>query len=93
MRVWHEGAEGLAAAPGAVRTIRAGRSRRLGQTSHVFASRSGVTKGILASFICNPHFGKSYAVNLNNAHEDLQDLVERVTIELELISVAKELDR
>ncbi len=63
------------------------------QGSPVCASRSGVAKAILASFSGHPHFGKSYAVNLNNAHEDLQDLVERVTIELELISVAKELDR
>lgn len=52
-----------------------------------------VTKTILASFIGNPHFGKSYAVNLNHAHEELQDLVERITIELELINVAKELER
>jgi hypothetical protein len=26
-------------------------------------------KTILASFIGNPHFDKSYAVNLNQAHE------------------------
>jgi hypothetical protein len=51
-----------------------------------------VTKTILASFIGNPHFGKSYAVNLNHAHEELQDLVERITIEMELINVARELD-
>ena len=52
-----------------------------------------VTKTILASFIGNPHYGKSYAVNLNHAHGELQDLVERIiTIELELINVAKELD-
>jgi len=37
--------------------------------------------------------GKSYAVNLNHAHEELRDLVERVTIELELMNVAKELER
>ncbi|MEJ6405107.1 hypothetical protein [Yoonia sp. 2307UL14-13] len=47
---------------------------------------------ILARFIGNPHLGKSYAVNLNHAHEEPQDLVERVTIELELINFAKELD-
>jgi hypothetical protein len=51
-----------------------------------------VTKTILASFIGNPHYGKSYAVNLNHAYEELQDLTERITIELELINVAKELD-
>ncbi|EEE35083.1 hypothetical protein RKLH11_4255 [Rhodobacteraceae bacterium KLH11] len=43
---------------------------------------------IIATFICNPHFGKSYAINLNHAHEELQDLIERVTIELELLNVA-----
>ena len=52
-----------------------------------------VAKTTLASFIGNPHFGKSYAVNLNHAHEELQNLVERVTIELELMNVAKELER
>jgi len=36
--------------------------------------------------------GKSYAVNLNHAHEELQDLVERAAIELELMNVVKELD-
>ena len=44
------------------------------------------------SLIGNPHLDKSYAVNLNDAHEELQDLVERVAIELELMNVAKELD-
>jgi len=43
--------------------------------------------------IGNPYLGKSYAVNLHHAHEELQDLVERVTIELELMNVAKELER
>ena len=51
-----------------------------------------VTKTILASFIGNPHFGKSYAVNLYHAHEELKDLVERITIELELLNVTQELD-
>jgi hypothetical protein len=47
-----------------------------------------VTKTILASFIGNPHFGKSYAVNLNHAHEELQDLDQHAMIELELMKVA-----
>jgi hypothetical protein len=29
-----------------------------------------------AGFSGNPHFDKIYAVNLNHAHEDLQDLIE-----------------
>ena len=48
---------------------------------------------LLTDTIGNPCFGKSYAVNLNDAHDQLQDLVERITIELELINVAKELER
>ena len=52
-----------------------------------------VTKTILASFIGNPHFGKSYAATLNHAHEELQDLLERIIIELELMNVARELER
>ena len=40
--------------------------------------------------LSNPHFGKSYAVNLNHAHEELQDLIERVTIELELQNMVQE---
>ena len=52
-----------------------------------------VTETILASFIGDPHYGKSYAVNFNHAHEELQNLVERVTIQLELINVALELER
>ena len=62
-------------------------------SSTVLETLLSVTKTILASFIGNPHFGKSYAVNLNHAHEELQDLVERITIELELMNVAKELER
>lgn len=48
-------------------------------------------KSDISSFISNPHYGKSYFVNLNYAHEELQDLIERVTIELELMNVAREL--
>jgi hypothetical protein len=50
---------------------------------------------ILAGFRGNPHFDKTYAVNINHAHEELQDLVERVTIELklELTNVARESER
>jgi hypothetical protein len=62
-------------------------------SSTVLETLLSVTKTILASFIGNPHYGKSYAVNLNHAYEELQDLVERITIELELINVAKELQR
>jgi len=36
--------------------------------------------------------GKSYAVNLNDAHDELKDLVERVEIKPELMNVARELE-
>jgi hypothetical protein len=48
---------------------------------------------ILASLSGNPHFGKSYAANLDHAHEELHGLIEHVTIELELMNVAKESER
>lgn len=51
------------------------------------------TKTIPANFIGNPLLGKSYAVNLNHAYKELRDLVERITIELELMNMAKELER
>ena len=50
-----------------------------------------VTKNILATFLGNPHFGKSYAVNLNQAHEQLEALVHRLSIELELGTVVESL--
>ena len=62
-------------------------------SASVLENLLSVTKTILATFIGNPHYGKSFAVNLNHAHEELQGLVERVTIELELMNVAKELER
>lgn len=63
------------------------RNRRPSVT--VLETLLAVTKTILASFIGNPHFGKSYSVNLNHAHEELQDLVERITIELELMNAVQ----
>jgi len=43
--------------------------------------------------IGNSYLGKSCAVNLNHAHEELQDLVERVAIELNLMNVAKKFEQ
>ncbi len=67
-------------------------SRNRQPSCRVLETLLTVTKTILASFIGNPHFGKSYAVNLNHAHEELQDLVERITIELELRDVVEKID-
>ncbi len=60
------------------------RNRR--PSSAVLQTLLSVTKTILASFIGNPHFGKSYAANLNQAHDQLQELIEQVTMELELMN-------
>ena len=46
-----------------------------------------------ADHLARCRIGKSCAVNLNHPHDKLQDLVERVTIELELTNVAQELER
>ena len=50
------------------------------------------SKTIAATFLGNPHFGKTYAVNLNQAHEQLEALVQRVSIELELDTVVESLE-
>ena len=43
-----------------------------------------VTKTILATFISNPHLHKPYAVNLNQAYQELQELVATIAVELDL---------
>ncbi|MEO9515429.1 MAG: hypothetical protein ABJH45_02640 [Paracoccaceae bacterium] len=60
---------------------------------HVLQTLLNATKTILATFLGKPHLHKPYANNLNQAHDQLQELIERVTIELELMNVAQELDR
>ena len=67
-------------------------ARKRKPSRHVLQTLLNVTKTILATFLGNPHFGKPYAVNLNHAYEELEANLERVTIELELMNVAKELD-
>ncbi len=52
-----------------------------------------VTKTILATFIGNPHFGKSYAVNLNHAYEELEDLAQRIAVQLEMPLMLEKLGR
>jgi hypothetical protein len=51
-----------------------------------------VTKTIMASFLGNPHFGQPYAENLNQAYEELQQLVERVNVELSFVEVMDEIE-
>jgi hypothetical protein len=50
-----------------------------------------VTKTIMATFIGNPHFGKPYAVNLNHAYEELEDLAQRVAVRLEMPRIVENL--
>jgi len=50
-----------------------------------------VTKTIMATFLGNPHFGKSYAENLNQAYEELQQLVERIGVELSFLQAVDQL--
>jgi hypothetical protein len=52
-----------------------------------------VTKTILATFIGNPHFGKPYAVNLNAAYDDLEALVQQVSVQLDIGCVVENVGR
>ena len=58
----------------------------------VLDTLQSVTKTILATFLGNPHFGKPYAMNLNQAYEELQQLVGRISIELLLPEAVDQLD-
>ena len=57
----------------------------------VLQSLLTVTKTILATFIGNPHFGKPYAVNLNAAFDQLEDLVQQVSVQLDIGCVVESL--
>ncbi|WP_299153690.1 hypothetical protein [uncultured Tateyamaria sp.] len=60
---------------------------------HVLQTLLSVTKTILATFIGNPHFGKPYAVNLNHAYEELEAIVEQVSVQLDIGCVVENLER
>ena len=51
-----------------------------------------VTKTILATFLGNPHFRQAYAVNLNQAYDQLEHLVERINVELNFVEVMDQLE-
>ncbi len=51
-----------------------------------------VTKTIMATFLGNPHFGQPYAENLNTAYEELQELVERINVELNFVDAMDEVE-
>uniref|UniRef100_UPI00261E3D9C hypothetical protein n=1 Tax=uncultured Tateyamaria sp. TaxID=455651 RepID=UPI00261E3D9C len=60
---------------------------------HVLQTLLNVTKTILATFIGNPHFGKPYAVNLNHAYEELEGIVEQISVQLDIGCVVENLER
>lgn len=59
----------------------------------VLAALQRVTKALAASFQANPHFGKHYAVNLNQAFEELDGLIRRIEAKLEVQPVGEDLDQ
>jgi len=60
---------------------------------HVLQTLLNVTKTILATFLGNPHFGKPYAVNLNHAYEELEAIVEQISVQLDIGCVVENLER
>lgn len=51
-----------------------------------------VTKTIMGTFLGNPHFRQPYAANLNQAYDQLEQLVERINVELNFVDVMQELE-
>ncbi|MGC1495414.1 MAG: hypothetical protein WA790_06370 [Sulfitobacter sp.] len=51
-----------------------------------------VTKTIMGTFLGNPHFGQPYAKSLNQAYDELQQLVERVNVEMSFVEVMDQLE-
>jgi len=51
-----------------------------------------VTKTIMGTFVGNPHFRQPYAENLNQAYEELQELIERVNVEISILDLMKQTD-
>jgi hypothetical protein len=60
---------------------------------HVLQTLLNVTKTILATFLGNPHFGKPYAVNLNHAYEELEGIVEQISVQMDIGCVVEQLER
>lgn len=50
-----------------------------------------VTKTIMATFLGNPHFGKLYAQNLNQAFHQLEQLVEKISVEISFLQAVDHL--
>jgi hypothetical protein len=50
-----------------------------------------VTKTIIATFIGNPHLHKPYAVRLNAAYKELEELIAVLAVEMELENVVEDI--
>ena len=61
-------------------------------SQHVLETLMSVTKTILATFLGNPHFRQPYAANLNQAYDQLEQLVERINVELNFVEVMDQLE-
>lgn len=60
-------------------------------SSDVLQTLMNVTKTILATFLGNPHFRQPYAANLNQAYDQLEQLVERIGVELSFLQAVDQL--
>jgi len=49
-----------------------------------------VTKTIMSTFLGNPHFRQPYAESLNQAYDQLAQLVERINVELNYVRAISE---
>ncbi len=56
----------------------------------VLETLRSVTKTIMSTFLGNPHFRQPYAAHLNQAYDDLEQLVERLNVELNFVEVTAE---
>ena len=59
---------------------------------HVLESLLSVTKTLMSTFLGNPHFRQPYAHNLNQAFDELEQLVERVRLELTFAEAMDQLE-
>jgi hypothetical protein len=61
-------------------------------SSRVLETLLSVTKTIMGTFLGNPHFRQPYAENLNQAYDQLEQLVERINVELSFVEVMDQLE-
>ena len=57
----------------------------------VLETLMSVTKTIMATFVGNPHFRQPYAENLNQAYDELEQLVARINVEMTFVEVMDDL--